>query len=533
MSTFRELHTSSSRAHDELGKSYELPPSYTDYVKALCLRNPCLLNLFGFLSYPRGRQNACHVAALDFRENIDHPITRLIADIDYLPDELHDTPAPAKCKEDKLYHDHPLQGRILIIEDLTKDVVELLGSTLEIDPLFFAMHLHTIHRTGMRQQTPDEAILPSRLLDQNYMNFSYHRPITCDALAPFGGRLMRDTAIDRKLVFLRSTTIGLAQHCASVIKFELNNGFWIALILADPPIGDTYFVDGQKDKEPHKIHLDSKPFLGAYEDFMKPPKFSSDWTHLDDRSRGGMFHDVVQYWERSIPACFDAQNPTIESLAYYPLRIVAAEWVKYVAVMQYCIKQYEYQGDRLPDLDKFNMDLRELQGWRRRSMNSQQKINSIIRQLKAREKNSPPSGGLSLRYLIEDFELISSNIENAGRRLENMLPVVMSLVQVIDARQSLAETANISRLTVLALIFVPLSFVSSLFSMNSENMPGSPHFWVYFAVAVPVTLLVVLVARPPAWIERKLRAWTRGSKTRREQVSQPTFKEVYKEKGIA
>lgn len=225
MSTSRELYTSFSRAHGELGKPYDLTPSYTDYVKALCLRNPCLLNLFSFLSYPSRRQHACHVAALDFRKNIDHPITRFIADIDYLPDELH----AAKCKEDEIYHNHPLQGRILVIEDLTKDVVELLGSTLEIDPLFFAMHLHTIHRTGMRHQTPDEATLPSRLLDQNYMNFSYHRPITCDALAPFGGRLMRDTAIDRKLVFLRSTTIGLAQHCASVIKFELSSGFWIGI----------------------------------------------------------------------------------------------------------------------------------------------------------------------------------------------------------------------------------------------------------------------------------------------------------------
>ena len=109
----------------------------------------------------------------------------------------------------------------------------------------------------------------------------------------------------------------------------------------------------------------------------------------------------------------------------------------------------------------------------------------------------------------------------------------MSLVQVIDARHALAETANISRLTVLALIFVPLSYVSSLFSMNSQNMPGSPHFWVYFAVAVPVTLLVFLLARPPTWIGRTFRARSQASTKRRQPVSHPTFKIAEKEKGIA
>jgi Mg2+ and Co2+ transporter CorA len=174
---------------------------------------------------------------------------------------------------------------------------------------------------------------------------------------------------------------------------------------------------------------------------------------------------------------------------------VAAEWVKYIAVMLHCIKLYEYGGNHL-NLERFDMDLRELQGWRRRSMVSHQKIGAVIRHLKM-HASAQPEQRADVDLVLEDFEVINKNIEDAGRRLENMLPVVTSLVQIIDARQSLAETANISRLTVLALIFVPLSYVSSLFSMNTTNMPGSPYFWVYFAVAIPVTLIVVLIARPP------------------------------------
>jgi hypothetical protein len=295
-----------------------------------------------------------------------------------------------------------------------------------------------------------------------------------------------------------------------------------ALIIVDPPIGTAYFVDGKKPDEEHKLRLQSQPFLGAYEDFNPPPAFSEYLEQREDGFRGGMFHDLQYYWSQNVPACFNPKDPSLQSLAYYPLRIVAAEWVKYVAVMYHCIKQYEYQHDRLPELDQFNKDLRELQGWRRRSMISLGKIRSILRMLKSNEVVK----GIKeqeLGEIIEDFELIGLKLEDAGRRLENMLPVVMTLVQIADARRSFAETADISRLTVLALVFVPLTFVASLFSMNTETMPGSKDFWVYFAVAVPVTLLVILVARPPVAFVKKILFWIEARRARPAPRRRPTF----------
>jgi hypothetical protein len=317
---------------------------------------------------------------------------------------------------------------------------------------------------------------------------------------------------------LRSTTIALASHCASVIKVQRSNGFWISIILVDPPLGDTHYPTGHKDDVSRKVHLSLRPFLGTYEDFTEPPKFSEDWSDLASRPPMGPLEDILQYWERSIPAHFDAEDPSLRSLAFYPLRIAAAEWVKYVEVMQHCIKLYEYKGNELPDLDKFNMDLRELQGWRLRTLNSQQKVGSVMRKLKSYDFGESDA---VKDPLLEDYEVISSNIQAAGARLENMLPVVTSLVQIIDARQSFAETANISRLTILALVFVPLTFVSSLFSMNADNLPGSSHFWVYFVVAIPVTGLVYLVARPPTAILRKVSTWLQNHKGRHRVSERP------------
>jgi hypothetical protein len=291
------------------------------------------------------------------------------------------------------------------------------------------------------------------------------------------------------------------------------------LIIVDPPLGNVHFQYGHKDSDAHRVELDLRPFLGTYEDFTEPPKFSEDWTYLIDKPRRSLLDDIVGYWNCDVPAGFTPENPTLQSLAYYPLRIVAAEWVKYVEVMQHCIKLYQYNDTHVPTLDKINHDLRELQGWRLRSLNSQQKVGSVIRKIKAHNATEPDAGSrAAMEPIIEDYEVILNNMQTAGARLENMLPVVTSLVQIIDARQSLAETANISRLTVLALIFVPLSFVSSLFSMNPANMPGSSHFWVYFAVALPVTFLVFLVARPPT---AALQAFIHWFRERRKNSKKP------------
>lgn len=401
-----------------------------------------------------------------------------------------------------------LEGRILIIEDLTRDLIEFLGAKLDIDPLFFSLHLHTVHRTSSRHQTPDEATLPSRLLSQDFVNVSYHRSVVCEGNIPFKGRFLRTSTIERKLVFLRSTKVGLAQHCASVIRIRKREGSWLSLILVDPPIGGTFIRDDGQENDRQRVSLHLRPFLGAYEDFMEPASVSE--SPEESTRRDGMFEDLQQYWTRERPACFDLKNPSIQSLAYYALRIIAAEWVKYVAVMQYCIKQYEYNHDRLPalSLDRFDKDLRELQSWRRRTMVSQGKIKSVLRFLSSRESTSShKSKERELEWLSGDFEHINSNIDTVGRRLESMLPVVMSFVQIADARRSFAETADISRLTVLALIFVPLTFVSSLFSMNTENLPGRGDFWVYFAVAIPLTGLVVLIARPPVALTRRAINW--------------------------
>lgn len=139
--------------------------------------------------------------------------------------------------------------------------------------------------------------------------------------------------------------------------------------------------------------------------------------------------------------------------------------------MRQSIKNHEYFNKELPALmwlDKLNSDMRSLQTWRRRCMLSQQKIRAVARLIIANDTTSKRAQCWTL--LKEDYEHIAANMDECGRRLEEMLPVVTSLVQIVDSRQSFVETTNIGRLTSLALFFVPLAFVSSLFSMGASTL---------------------------------------------------------------
>jgi hypothetical protein len=53
---------------------------------------------------------------------------------------------------------------------------------------------------------------------------------------------------------------------------------------------------------------------------------------------------------------------------------------------------------------------------------------------------------------------------------------------------------RIKVLTLIGIVFIPLDFICDLFSMNDTYLPGSSHFWVYWASALPLVVFVFLEA---------------------------------------
>lgn len=301
-----------------------------------------------------------------------------------------------------------------------------------------------------------------------------------------------------------------------------NVNLQIDLVLVDPPISDEYLLYEKGSKTVRHVTFPTQLFQGGYEDFQPAKSFSEeDYDRPSTLSRLAMLDDLVHNWRIGLPPHMDVDKTSILDISYFPFRIIAAEWVKYVEVMSLSVKKYEYQVDDIRDLahvlERFDSDLKALQSWRRRALSSRQKLSSIVQFLRD-AKHSTSNHGI-VDHLLRDYSYLVSSVESYGKLLESMLPVVTSMVQIVDSRRSFAETANISRLTYLALAFVPLSFISSLFSMSGELAPGGDSFWIYFAVAVPLVVVVFVLARLPldkmrtSWTDMKKRRTVNRSKT--------------------
>lgn len=96
-------------------------------------------------------------------------------------------------------------------------------------------------------------------------------------------------------------------------------------------------------------------------------------------------------------------------------------------------------------------------------------------------------------------------------------------MQWVTSRQSLAESRNHVRLTWLATVFIPLTFVTGFFSMNEDLGALSGISKTYFEAAVPIavgSLLIALrgrdfvlgyawmVTNPPSYVVKRIWADT-------------------------
>ena len=262
----------------------------------------------------------------------------------------------------------------------------------------------------------------------------------------------------------------------------------IGLILVDPAIRtvtETICSGKQKAYPSTLLH-------GGFEDFVQSASFASSTSTTADRlwDKKSTLSSLIHYF-RNQPPGFTASEASILGLGYYPIRIVLAEWILYTHLMSRYFKYYEYT---LHDIENrlHDSDIIDLQRWRRRSMQSQHKLillSEFVDYWLPQEVDKQP-----WVLILKDIKHVLSQLEHYNRSLEHMVPVATSMVQLLDSRRWMLEAANVSRLTFIALVFVPLSWVASMFSMSENYSPGHENFWVYIATALPVLFLVLLLS---------------------------------------
>jgi hypothetical protein len=188
--------------------------SYSSYVIAQSKRNPCLQNLYQFISDDY-RKHDYKIISLEFFA-LDKKPRR--TDLDLLNLEALLNIDVCEC-----------QGRLIIVEDLSTAIIETLGSCLDIDPLFFASQIHG-PTVDIVSSKPSDAILPSRALSQNFLSVQYQRTVDFGACSPAPRKMLRNSNVPRKIVLLpriKNRSIGLEQQSCSILLSTTKSKPWL------------------------------------------------------------------------------------------------------------------------------------------------------------------------------------------------------------------------------------------------------------------------------------------------------------------
>jgi Mg2+ and Co2+ transporter CorA len=233
---------------------------------------------------------------------------------------------------------------------------------------------------------------------------------------------------------------------------------------------------------------------GGFEDITTSHLSSQSSVDQCVWSRDSMLESLVHYLQCPRPYGLTTTPTSMLHLVYYPIRITLSYWNYYNHLLSRYSKHYEYS---LQDISSrlYGSDITDLQRWRRRIRQSRHKLTLLTefcRYWVAQEDIDTNKS--TWNSILRDIEYLQYQLQDYNQSLEQMVTVATSMLQLLDSRQSILEAVNVRRLTYLALIFAPLAWVASLFSMSEPYLPGQGEFWVYFATAIPLLCTVFLLS---------------------------------------
>ncbi len=98
--------------------------------------------------------------------------------------------------------------------------------------------------------------------------------------------------------------------------------------------------------------------------------------------------------------------------------------------------------------------------------------------------------------LLTDFKHLLQRAESLARECEQGMETLANTSILEESRRTVDMGMRVERLTMIATVFIPLSFVCSVWGMNFIELgSGSRPFWWFFVTAGPIVLVSFLIYR--------------------------------------
>lgn len=94
--------------------------------------------------------------------------------------------------------------------------------------------------------------------------------------------------------------------------------------------------------------------------------------------------------------------------------------------------------------------------------------------------------------LLEDYKQLVERAEVILERCSKGMNVIMNNVMLAESKRAIQQAQSVTKLTLIAFFYIPLSFTCSFFSMDIVGFEQKiSRIWLWFAVSVPVLLISI------------------------------------------
>lgn len=238
----------------------------------------------------------------------------------------------------------------------------------------------------------------------------------------------------------------------------------------------------------------SQLYQGGYRNFVgsssdQPPPLTST------------FDDILHFCQHYSNTLSIGGDPLTSTV--FLQKIVASNYVMLIKYVKSLLSHLSFrlsQRTNLGDLDSIWVEngWSDLQVWTWRCNKYCQRVEAIMSSLGIAEDDTQPAMDT---ICAKDFQGIHRQLLGLRQRSEMLVSDFNSVAAIVlnrealkEANRSIQEAKSVRVLTLLGMLFLPLGLASSLLSMTDDYSPGAEKFWIYFAIAIPLIVCVVVLA---------------------------------------
>ncbi|KAH0538927.1 hypothetical protein FGG08_004518 [Glutinoglossum americanum] len=409
-----------------------------------------------------------------------------------------------------------VRARLYLVEDLSSDVVEILGSTFKLDPNFFAYHIrrcrtHYVELTrNINLSHPFEGFAQfSDAPSRPYFHLEFRRSY----------RSVGPAIFHPQSVIVRS--VELAENVSNV-KEKVSVWTDIEVISGRETLTGIFLFDSAMNA----------PFLSSGEGKARGilyPKFPA--TPFEALTPGIQSPLRADYVDTLLSNGHQTAEVEVDDIRAYVLYFVMsrtiAEWSHFADLIEKRLVLLEEGLNTIGSHNSALMSreepkkgmllataLKELSFLRTQSQGLNREMTFVASVIRGRLKEAVLHQGLGADLV---------RLQQMGKSWENRTAAIHATIvawlSIQEGKLAVEQGESLAKLTLLGFVFVPLGCVATVMSVGT--LGSSKAYWIYVLIAVPLTAFTILVGGHVGEMLRKgkRRIGGRGGKLEEDGVA--------------